>query len=176
MQCLLTWPSSSSLNLSPLNKRKSWVPSLCLGEGQSGHGSVSYRNVRKSYNHRVIILNRGSMFAFQWREFSPSLSSAHRLLQYYHSQWEIGDAAIPGEFPLSLPPLGPLANERSVSSDVTLWRCTFWSGKFCISFLLFYCEGMLSPVVLWLCGCRSEPSELTSFEDKCCHFYWGDVK
>ena len=30
--------------------------------------------------HRVIILNRGSMFAFQWREFSPPLSSAHRLL------------------------------------------------------------------------------------------------
>ena len=31
-------------------------------------------------SHRVIILNRGSMFAFQWREFSPPLSSAHRLL------------------------------------------------------------------------------------------------
>ena len=27
--------------------------------------------------HRVIILNRGSMFAFQWREFSPPSSSAH---------------------------------------------------------------------------------------------------
>ena len=26
--------------------------------------------------------------------------------------------------------IGPLANERAVSSDVTLWRCTFWSVKF----------------------------------------------
>ena len=25
-------------------------------------------------------------------------------------------------------------------------------GKICISFFLFYCEGMLSLVVLWLCG------------------------
>ena len=31
---------------------------------------------------------------------------------------EIGDAAIPGEFPLSPPPLWSLANERAVSSDV----------------------------------------------------------
>ena len=50
----------------------------------------------KPYETRVIILNRGSMFAFQWREFSPPLSSALRLLQCYHSQWEMGDAAIPG--------------------------------------------------------------------------------
>ena len=71
--------------------------------------------------HRVIILNRRSMFAFQWREFPPPLSSAHRLLQCYHSQWEIGDAAIPGEFPLIPKPLGSLANERAVSNDVTLW-------------------------------------------------------
>ena len=33
---------------------------------------------RQSSKHRVILLNRGSMFAFQWREFSPPLSSAHR--------------------------------------------------------------------------------------------------
>ena len=82
-------------------------------------------------NHWVIILNRGSMFAFQWREFSPHLSSAHTLFQCYHSQWEIGDAAIAGKFPLSSLPLGPLANESAISSDVvTLWRCTFWTGKF----------------------------------------------
>ena len=80
--------------------------------------------------HRVIILNRGSMFAFQWREFSPPLSSTHRLLQCYHSQWEIGDATISGEFPLSPPPLGSLANERAVLFDVTLWRCKYWSRKF----------------------------------------------
>ena len=36
--------------------------------------------------HRVIILNRGSIFASQWREFSQLLSSAHRLLQCYHRQ------------------------------------------------------------------------------------------
>ena len=29
--------------------------------------------------HRVIILNRGNKLAFQWREFSTTLSSAHRL-------------------------------------------------------------------------------------------------
>ena len=39
---------------------------------------VSWRE--NGWEHRVIILNRGSMFAFQWREFSPPLSSAHRLL------------------------------------------------------------------------------------------------
>ena len=46
----------------------------------------------------------------------------------------------------SVPPpqLGPLANERAVSSDDAL-------GKICISYFLFYCEGMLSLVVLWLC-------------------------
>ena len=31
-------------------------------------------------SHRLIILNRGSMLAFQWREFSPPLSSASVLL------------------------------------------------------------------------------------------------
>ena len=79
---------------------------------------------------RVIILNRGSTFAFNWREFSPPLSSAHRLLPCFKRQTEIGDDAIPREFPLSLPPLGSLANERAVPCAVTLWRCTFWSGKF----------------------------------------------
>ena len=80
--------------------------------------------------HRVIILNRGSMFAFQWREFSLPLSSAHRLLQCYHRQKRDrtrcnsrGTALIP-------PQLGSLANKRAVLSDVTLWRCTFWSWKF----------------------------------------------
>ena len=68
---------------------------------------------------------------------------------------EIGEAAIPQEFLLSLPPLGSLANQRAVSRDVTLWRCKFWSGKFAsISFFLFYCEGMLSLEVLWLCTVR----------------------
>ena len=58
---------------------------------------------------------------------------------------EIRDAAIHGErrihtSPSAPPPkkkkkkkkkkLGPLANKRAVSSDVTLWRCTLWSRKF----------------------------------------------
>ena len=101
--------------------------------------------------HRVIILNRGSMFAFQWREFSPLLSSAHRLLQCYHSQWEIGDVAIPGEFPLSP------RHYRAISqwASILEWRHAvtlhILVGKICIIFSLFYCEGMLSLVVLWLC-------------------------
>ena len=130
--------------------------------------------------HRVIILIRGSMFFFQWREFSPPLSSAHRLLQCYHSQWEIGDAAIPGEFPLSSPPLGPLANERAVSCNVThsgrenlhqflpilLWRhalsssimtlwCGFWEGVYndqsALAFVLM-CEEFCVKVKSWSKG------------------------
>ena len=101
--------------------------------------------------HRVILLSRGSMFAFQWREFSPLLSSAHRLLQCYHSQWEIGEAAIPGEFPL-IPPATSVISQWESSLE---WRhavtLNILVGKICISFFLFYCEGMLSLVVLWLC-------------------------
>ena len=103
-----------------------------------------------TYTHRIIILSRGSMFAFQWREFSPPSSSAHRLFKCYHSQWEIGDAAIPGELPLS---------PRHYSSQSTRsleWRHAvtlhILVRKICISFFLFYCEGMLSLVVLWLCA------------------------
>ena len=94
------------------------------------------------------------MFVFHWKEFSPPLSSAHRLLQCYHSQWEIGDAAIHLRIPPQPPAtIGPLANERAVSSDVTLWRTLhILVGKICISLFLFYCEGMLSLVVLWLCA------------------------
>ena len=110
--------------------------------------------MRLSYwlNHRVIILNRRSMFAFQWREFSPPLSSAHRLLQCYHSQWEIEDAAIPGEFPSA--PLYYKAISQWLSSLEWRHTVTLHSlvGKICISFFLFYCEGMRSLVVLRLCG------------------------
>ena len=80
------------------------------------------------WGHRVIILNRGSMFAFQWREFSSSSTTIanerYETLQF------------PGNSPSAPPPppatiiIGSLANECAVSSDVTLWRCTFWSGKF----------------------------------------------
>ena len=52
-------------------------------------------------------------------DFSPPLSSAHKLLQCYHSQWEIGDAAIPGWIPPQPPvTIRPLGNERAVLSDV----------------------------------------------------------
>ena len=106
----------------------------------------------KGQYHRVIILNRGSMFACQWREFSPPLSSAHRLLQCYHSQWEIGDAAI-----LENSPSAP-RHYRAISQWARSleWRHAvtlhILVGKVYISFFLFFYEGMLSLVVLWLCG------------------------
>ena len=91
------------------------------------------RFLNRSDAHRVIILNRRSMFAFQGREFSPPLSSAHRLLQCYYRQKRdrrrCNSRGIPPQ-PPPPPPLGPSANERAVSSDVTLWRCPIWSGKF----------------------------------------------
>ena len=87
--------------------------------------------VKMNWRHRVIILNRGSMFAFQWREFSPPLSSAHILLMGYHRQKRdrrnCNSRRIPPQPPATR---GTLANERAVSSDVMLWRCTYWSGKF----------------------------------------------
>ena len=103
--------------------------------------------------HRVIILNRGSMFTFQWKEFSPPLNSAHRLLQCYHSQWEIGDAAIPGEIPLSPRHYRAISQWESSLNwrhAVTLYILV---GKICISFFLFYCEGMLSlhSIIMTLC-------------------------
>ena len=42
-------------------------------------GALVILGVTVNSNHRVIILNRGSMFAFQGREFSSPLSSAHSL-------------------------------------------------------------------------------------------------
>ena len=88
------------------------------------HKNFLIRFRTNSTIHRVIILNRGSMFDFQWREFFPPLSSAHRLLP--HKKRDRGNAAITGKRrmhtspsdPLT-PQLGPLANERAVSSDVT---------------------------------------------------------
>ena len=88
------------------------------------------------------------------RKFSPPFSSAHRFLQCHHSQWEVGEAAIPGEFPLAP------RHYRAISQ----WACILeWRhagtlhilvGKICIIFFLFYCEGMLSLVgsimTLWM--------------------------
>ena len=104
------------------------------------------------YTHRVIILNRESMFAFQWREFSPPLSSAHRLLQCYHRQKR--DRRRYNS--LGIPPHPPAAKAISQWARSLEWRHAvtlhILVGKICISFFLFYCEGMLSLVVLWLCG------------------------
>ena len=115
---------------------------------------------RTSYNAEAQLLpqshntlNRDSMFAFQWREFSLLLSSTHRLLQCYHSQkrdrrrcnsWGI------------LP-------QPHAFRVISQWACILeWRhavtmhilvGKICISLFIFYCKGMLSLVALWLCDC-----------------------
>ena len=65
---------------------------------------------------------------------------------------EIGDTAIPEEFRLSPLSLGSLSNERAVSSDVTLWRCTFWSGKFASLSSRYIVKACSFYLVLWLCG------------------------
>ena len=105
-----------------------------------------------SRGHRVIILNRGSMFAFQWREFSPPLSSAHRLLQCYHKQKRdrrrCNSQGIPPQ-PLFTRAISQWARSLEWRHAVTLHILV---GKICISFFLFYCEGMLSLIILWLCG------------------------
>ena len=110
-------------------------------------------------DHRVIILNRGSMFAFQWREFSPPLSSTHTLLQCYHRQKRnckrYNSRGIPPQHPASRV-ISQWANSLEWRHTVTLHILV---GKICISFFLFYCEGMLSLVVLWLCGAEMFPCE-----------------
>ena len=90
------------------------------------------RTGRKWYKHRVIILNRGSLFAFQWREFSTTVELHPETPPI--DKRVIGNAAIPGErrihtTPSPPPQLGLLANDPAVSSDVTLWRCTLRSGR-----------------------------------------------
>ena len=101
---------------------------------------------------RVIILNRGSTFAFQWREFSPSLSSAHRLLQCYNRQKRdrkrYNSRGIPPQPPVTWV-VSQWASSLEWHHAVTLHILV---GKICISFFLFYCEGMLPLVVLRLCG------------------------
>ena len=105
--------------------------------------------------HRVIILNRGSMFVFHWREFSPPLCSAHRLLQCYYSQkrdrTRCNSRLIP---PSATHPTAthPLANESVVPYDVTLWRCTLRSGKFVSVFPILLWRRALSSSIMTLCG------------------------
>ena len=97
------------------------------------------------HDHRVIILNRGSMFAFKWREFSPPLSSAHRQKR---DRKHCNSRGIPPQ-PPATNVISQWAHRVEWRHDVTLH---ILGGKICINFFLFYCEGMLSLVVLWLCG------------------------
>ena len=102
-------------------------------------------------NHRVIILDRGSMFPFQWKEFSPPLISAHRLLQCYHRQKRDRRRCNSR----GIPPQPPATRAISQWARSLEWRHAalhILVGKICISFFLLYCEGMHSLVVLWLCG------------------------
>ena len=103
------------------------------------------------HDHRVIILNRGSMFAFQWREFSPPLSSAHWLLQCYNRQKRdrrrYNSQGIPPQ-PHTTMAISQWAPSLEWRHTVTLHILV---EKICIRFFLFYCEGMLPLVVLWLC-------------------------
>ena len=78
---------------------------------------------------RVIILNRGSMALLPVKKIFPAVKL--RPQTSHIDKREIGDAAIPGEIKIhtspSAPPppppqLGPLANERAASTDVTTSR------------------------------------------------------
>ena len=110
-----------------------------------------FKSESKSSIHRVVILNRGRMFAFQWRIFSPPTDSSDR------QKRDIGSAAIPWEsrihtFPSAPFPsnyIRPLANEFAVSSDVTLCSGV---GKNCITFFPFSLEACFLSLVLWLCA------------------------
>ena len=112
---------------------------------------VWFQRSASNSTYRVIILNRGSMFAFDWREFSSPLSSAHRFLQCYHRQKRdrrrCNSRRIPPQPPASMV-ISQWARSLEWRHVVTLHNLV---GKICITFFLFYCEGMLSLVVLWLC-------------------------
>ena len=81
------------------------------------------RFLNRSGAHTVIILNRGSMFAFQWRGFPPPLSFAHRLLQCYHRQKRGRRRCNSRGLPLQ-------PSATWAISQWALWRCLIWSGKF----------------------------------------------
>ena len=90
--------------------------------------------------HRVIILNRGSMFAFQWKEFYTQLSSAHRLLQCYHRQKRDRRRCNSRRIPHSPMTLRPLVNECAVSSDASRSDVAHSGWENLLQFL---------PILLW---------------------------
>ena len=112
--------------------------------------------------HRVIILNRGSMFAFQWREFSPLLSSAHRLLQCYHRQQRDRRRCNSRGIPLQ-PPTTMVISQWARSLE---WRQAVMLHilveKICITFFPFSCEACSLFLVLWLCD-PELPLDVNSF-------------
>ena len=79
---------------------------------------------------------------------------------------EIGDAVISGEFPLR-PPTTRAISQWACSLD---WRQAVTQHilveKICISFFLFYCEGVLSLVVLWLCVCHERSFAMQFYRKK----------
>ena len=95
-----------------------------------------------SWTCRVIILNRGSMFAFQWRKFSPPLSPAHRQKR---DMRRCNSRGIPPQPPATRV-ISQWARSPAWHHAVTLHTAV---GKICIIFFLFYCEGMLPLVLLW---------------------------
>ena len=81
-----------------------------------------------------------------------SEENSHRLLQCYHRQnRDRRRCSYRG-----IPSQSPATSVISQWEPSLEWRHAvtlhILVGKICISFFLFYCEGMLSLVVLWLCG------------------------
>ena len=89
--------------------------------------------LKVGHHHRVIILNRGSMFTFQWRESSPPLNSAHRQKR---DRRRCNSRGIPPQ-----PPTTRVINQWPRSP---VWRHAVKLhtavGKNCITFFTFFCE------------------------------------
>ena len=122
------------------------------------------------------------MFSFHWREFFPPLSSAQRLLQCYHRQKRDRRRCNSQ----GIPPQSPATRVISQWASSLEWRLVVTLhiplGKICISFFLFYCEGMLSIVVLWLCDFYSgscyqgyNTEALSSINWATIYVYWGPI-
>ena len=110
-------------------------------------------------SHRVIILNRGSMFAFQWREFciwEEFVGSAYKLLPLTKERQETPQ--FPGTqntyFTLSAPlptrAISQWARSLEWRHAVTLHILV---GKICITFFSFSSEASSLYLVFWLCAC-----------------------
>ena len=108
--------------------------------------------------HRVIILNRGSMFAFPWREFSPPLSSAEKDCSHRRKR-DRKRCNYRGTqntyFSLSAPP-PPQTRPISQWTRSLNWRHAvklhILIEKMCITFFPYSCEVCSLYQVLWLCA------------------------